>query len=115
MKQIEDYIKLWIESNKIIKDVNQIKYLKIKEDFLFDDSIFREGNCFFRAISSFITWIEEYHLVFNKNVYKYILNKYNEIIDKFPYIYYKGKLIETKKNIPLSIKLAIMKENWNLI
>ena len=48
--------KIILENNKKINNVNQLKFLKLKENVLLVDTIFKDGNCFFRAISCFFNW-----------------------------------------------------------
>ena len=89
------------ENNIIINGETQLKNLKIKENCLLIDNIHRDGNCFFRAISSFFTGTEQYHLYFRKIVHKYIKDNKDDIIIEFPYVYYNGKLIDIEDYIPL--------------
>ena len=84
------------DSNK-----NNLKNLKIKEDCLNNNTIYKDGNCFFRSISTFFSNSEEYHLFFRNLIYDYIRANYDELISEFPYIYYNGKSIDLDDYIPL--------------
>ena len=82
-------------------DNNNLKNLKIKEDCLNNISIYKDGNCFFRSISTFFSNSEEYHLFFRNLIYDYIRVNFDELISEFPYIYYNGKSIDLDDYIPL--------------
>ena len=73
---------------------NNLKNLKFKENIFDIENIYNDGNCFYRAISSFICTSEQYRIFFRNLVYDYINNNYNDIIVKSPYIYYNGKAID---------------------
>ena len=45
----------------------------IHENALLEDSIFKDGNCFFRAVSTFFTGTEQYHTYYRKLIYEYII------------------------------------------
>ena len=64
--------------------------MKITENTLLEDSIFKDGNCFFRAISSFFTGTEQYHIYYRKLIYEYIIDNKDEVIIDNPYVYYNG-------------------------
>lgn len=99
-----DYLSIYqilIENNKEINDKNQLKLLKITENALLENSIFKDWNCLFRVISSFLIGIEQYHIYYRKLIHEYILENKDEIIIDNPYVYYNGKLINTDDYIPL--------------
>ena len=80
---------------------NNLKNLKFKENIFDIENIYNDGNCFYRAISSFICTSEQYRIFFRNLVYDYINNNYNDIIVKSPYIYYNGKAIDIEDYIPM--------------
>ena len=79
------------ENNILINGEKQLKNIKTKENCLLIVYIY----CLFRAISCFFSLTENYNLFFKKILYKYIIDNKDDIIIKFPYVYYDGKLINT--------------------
>ena len=53
---------------------NNLKNLKFKENIFDIENIYNDGNCFYRAISSFICTSEQYRIFFRNLVYDYINN-----------------------------------------
>ena len=59
--------------------INQHKYLKINENSLLLEELYGDGNCFFRAISSFLQ-VHKNITFFRKIAYEYIQSNTNDII-----------------------------------
>ena len=76
------------------KEKNDLKNIKFKENNFMTDEIYKDGNCFYRAISSFFCGTEEYHLFFRNLIYDYIMSDYDNILISFPYVYFNGKTID---------------------
>ena len=59
---IFQYIQLYLKiNNKEINDINQFKKFKIKDNDILENTIYKDGNCFFTSISSFFTGTEHYN------------------------------------------------------
>ena len=105
------FYKILKENNAMVNDEIQLKYLKIKESSIVIENIYRDGNCFFRAISFFFSGSEEYHIFFRKLIYNYINYHLEEILFRFPYVYFRGKTTETVEYIPYITKIGNIEVN----
>ena len=83
------------------KDRIKLKNLKFNENAFISEDIYGDGNCFYRAVSYYICNSEQYHLFFRNLIYDFITANKNDIIIKFPYVYYNGKAVDIEDYIPL--------------
>ena len=100
-KQIYPCILFYLIHTQKIKKKNDLKNIKFKENNFITDEIYKDGNCFYRAISSFFCGTEEYHLFFRNLIYDYIMSDYDNILISFPYVYFNGKTIDIDEYIPM--------------
>ena len=80
--------------NKQNDKFNQVNLIKITKD----------GNCFYRNISFFLTKNEDYHIYIRALIYEYINQNKSDIINNFPNITLNTKLINTESYIPEILK-----------
>ena len=87
-------INIYIKKIKNFKIFIPVSYFNII-------SIYQDGNCFFRAVSKFLTDDEKYYLYFRNIVYNYFKIHKTEILIQNPYIYYNGNSIDLEDYINL--------------
>ena len=77
---------------------------KIYQNLVQEQSIDGDGKCYFRNLSYFYVNNQEYHAFFRNILFQYISNNQTDILNEFPQIEVKDKLISTINFLP---KIAI--------
>ena len=91
--------------NIYITKINNIGYTLIPKNYFTEIEIIEDGDCFFHAVSKFLSNNQNHHLYIRNIIYNYI-NMNKEIIqNNNPYIHNNHKIILFDEYLPNILKL----------